>query len=94
MSKKIVYYDTNIWAAYMLGPNDRFYSVCEPLIDNVINGQNLAIVPYLVIMETIYVLRNSVVKDRSDGDNTTTLTNKAKKHVDKFIVTGQVMPRI
>ncbi len=60
-TNRLVYYDTNIWVGYMLGSKDRHYVRCKALVENIKNGKKVAIVSYLVMMETIHVLRERVV---------------------------------
>lgn len=53
----------------MLGSNDDYYPLCKPLIDNIEDGKKIAIISYLILMETIHVLRTKVIKKTPfDGD--------------------------
>ncbi len=54
---KRVYYDSNMWVAYMRGGRDRFFSVCSPLFDRVERGRSFAVVSNLAMAETIHALR-------------------------------------
>ena len=46
----------------MLGSNDDYYPLCKPLIDNIENKNKVAIISYLMLIETIHVLRTKVIK--------------------------------
>lgn len=54
---RLVYYDANIWVAYMQGSVDKYYHTAKTLIDDVEDGKRIAIVPHLVILETVFVIR-------------------------------------
>ncbi len=83
----LVYYDTNVWVAYALGSQDHFYSVCKPLITDIENGRKTAVVSYLILMETIHVLRTKIAKSKSMGDDTSIhqKTNVINETVNQFI---------
>ncbi len=46
----------------MLCPDDKFYKSSKKLIDDVTSGKKVAIVSYIVILETIHVLREKMTK--------------------------------
>ena len=51
ITPRLVYYDANIWIAWMRGSTDKLFSQARLLIDNVLSGKNIAVVSYLVILE-------------------------------------------
>lgn len=67
-SENLVYYDTNIWVAWMRGRSDKFFPQSQALVDRIISGKNVAIVSNLILLETIDVLRKRIVKNSQMGD--------------------------
>lgn len=59
----LVYYDTNIWAAWILGESDLFSTQAQTLIEGVTSGKNVAAVSDLVLLETIHVIRKKVARN-------------------------------
>ena len=51
----------------MLGDRDEYYAMCKPLIDRVKNGEKVAVVSYLVILEAIHVLRRRTIAKSEFG---------------------------
>jgi len=47
----------------MLGKNDDYYPVCKPLIENIETKSKIAVVSYLVLLESIHVLRHKITKN-------------------------------
>ena len=84
-----VYYDTNIWVAWMLGSTDEFFPKARLLIDNVCSGKNIAIVSNLVILETIHVLRRKITENSqyvgSNRENYDNLERQINKKIRIFI---------
>ena len=80
---KRVYYDSNVWISYIMGNNDHFYSVCKPMIDAVEAGRCVAIVPNLIIMESINVIRKRMTKKQPvvDGYDPSTVEASAEELV-------------
>lgn len=60
MTKNLVYYDTNIWVAWMVGESDKFYPQAKELIDRITSGRNVAVVPDLILLEGIHAIRKRV----------------------------------
>ena len=54
---KRVYYDSNMWVAYMRGRKDMFYGACSPFFDRAEQGLDFVVVSHLVMAETIHALR-------------------------------------
>ena len=67
--EKRVYYDSNVWISYIMGSSDHFYSVCEPLIEDVKQGRCIAVVSNLTIMESINVIRKRKTEKQHIRDN-------------------------
>lgn len=61
-SSAFVYYDTGIWVSYIVGPSDRYFADCKPLIDDVRRGDRIAVVSHPLIMETQYALRKKYAR--------------------------------
>ena len=66
-----------------MGNNDHFYSVCKPMIDDVEAGRCVAIVPNLIIMESINVIRKRMTEKQSiaDGSDPSTVEASAEELV-------------
>lgn len=80
----LVYYDTNIWVAYMLGEKDRLHSKSEELITNIEKRYKIAIVSHLVLMETIHVLRTRIVQ-KSQVNDGSQINRDVNNATEKFI---------
>lgn len=80
---KRVYYDSNVSISYIMGNNDHFYSVCKPMIDDVEAGRCVAIIPNLIIMESINVIRKRMTEKQSvaDGSDPSTVEASAEELV-------------
>ena len=53
-----------------MGTKDDYFPLCKPLIDVIIRGEKTAIVPYVVILETIHTLRSKLTQELNfDGDS-------------------------
>lgn len=66
-----------------MGERDPHYRTSEPLVRLVESGQKRAVVSYLLIMETAYVLRKRSVQ-YSDDNDAESLTNAALKASIRF----------
>ena len=94
---RLVYYDTNIWIAWMRGNTDKLFPQAQLLIDNVLSGKNIAVVSYLVILETIHVLRRKITENSpyvgSSRENYDNLEEQINKKVDNFIKSVYTMAK-
>lgn len=85
----LVYYDANIWIAWMRGSTDKLFSQARLLIDNVLSGKNIAVVSYLVILETIHVLRRKIAENSqyvgSSHENYENLEEQINEGINNFI---------
>ena len=86
---RLVYYDTNIWIAWMRGSTDKLFPQALLLIDNVLSGKNIAVVSYGVILETIHVLRRKITENSqyvgSNRENYDNLEGQINKKINNFI---------
>ena len=78
-----MYYDSVIWAAYFLGKDDHHYESSRRLIRLIEDGEKRAIVSYLLIMETIHVIRTRIAR-RLKGSNAARIMDEALKTSRKF----------
>ena len=79
----LVYYDTGIWAGYFLGAGDHHYQISKDLIELMKNGEKRVVVSYLLIMETIHVIRKRSVQ-RSKISDTASVLDSARALSDEF----------
>lgn len=54
---ELAYFDSGIWVSSVVGPSDRHFDKCLPLIRDLEDGRKTAVVPGLVVLETTNVLR-------------------------------------
>lgn len=84
--KDRVYYDTNIWVAYMLGEKYRSHHLCKPMIDAVEQEQIIVVVSDLISLELIHVIRRRVFEKYSarEGITASKIESVAKKITSSF----------
>ena len=81
-----VVYDTNVWVSCMLGEEDRFYHSCKPLIEDIEQDRCVAVVSYLIIMESIYAIRRRLTERfRWDGADASAKEALVEERSKKFI---------
>ena len=94
---RLVYYDTNIWIAWMRGSTDKLFPQARLLIDNVLSGKNTAVVSYLVILETIHVLRRKIAENSqyvgSSHENYDNLEEQINEGINNFIKSVYTMAK-
>ena len=85
--EKRVYYDSNVWIAYIMGNGDHFYSVCEPLIEDVRQGRCTCVVSNLIMLESINVIRKRITEKQlvKDNPDPSAVEALAEEHVKKCI---------
>ena len=73
----------------MRGSTDKLFPQAQLLIDNVLSGKNIAAVSYLVILETIHVLRRKITENSryvgSNRKNYDNLEVQISEEVNNFI---------
>ena len=55
----------------MLGQSDKFFPQAKILIEKLIQGEKIAVVSHLVLLETIHVLRGKIAENNDFVDNST-----------------------
>ena len=89
-SNNLVYYDTNVWVAWMCGSSDYFFENSKRLIDDVNNGEKTVAVSYIGILEIIHVLRRKIIKnyrfEEDDLIHRAQIENKIKANIEKFLL--------
>ena len=94
MSNDLVYYDTNIWIAWMRGKSDKFFPQAKKLVDEVLSGKKIAVMSQLVLLETIHALRQKIAQN-SPYDNRNTnkhdIQTQINKTVQQFLNSVRIM---
>lgn len=80
-TENLAYYDANVWAAWMLGKSDPFFSQAKVLINRITSGETTVVVSNLILLEVIHVIRKRTAEySKYTGDtheDHTAVRNKA-----------------
>ena len=87
MADDLVYYDTNIWVAWMRGDSDLLFPKARMLIQDIRSGKSVAIFTTLLLMETIHVLRAKIAANTSYSNlnNYEAIRNQTNTTIQTFI---------
>ena len=83
--RKKIYFDANIWVAWLRGNQDAHFKKASKLIKNLEKNNQVVVVTQLVMLETIHVLRKKLLKNMDKTQTNKDMENYIKNVVDYFL---------